>query len=409
MRNIVFLLALMIFPCYTAFASDNIQDAFSDGTLKGELRVFDFSREFTDSTTTRHDTAAGMLMYYNSDSLYGLSAGGAFATSNDIGSSDQDDVYGLLAKDKKGDHESFTRLQEYWVQGDYFKTKVKIGAQQIHSPWASERDVRLVPNTFKGLTVVNKSIPNLVASFYYITEFNAVDSTSFMSISKSINSNITEDKDLQVVSLDYDIPASFAKMKVQGWYYNVPDIFNTGWYGFDISKKYESFEPYLESQAIIQRSQGDELAGDISTEQYAATTGIRFRKGFDVSIAYAKTTDGDLLDPWGGKKGILQTVKGADRAHEDTYVAAVKYDFSKIGVNGLTALVSYGIYDIPGMQGPWGDMRETDCDVQYRFSGKLEGFKLRTRYSIVNIQNAADWKDVRIMASYTFTLKGKKK
>ena len=99
-----------------AIADTSIDQMFSQGTLKGELRLFDFTRDFDDSTNTKHDTSFGGLFYYNTAKVNGISFGTSFASANPIWTNDSDDVYGLVARDANGNHDSVNRLQEYFVQ-----------------------------------------------------------------------------------------------------------------------------------------------------------------------------------------------------------------------------------------------------------------------------------------------------
>lgn len=116
-RYVASLACLGIFAAVSdGFGAENLKEAFSEGTLKGEVRTYYFERDFDGETTDRADLAVGTLLYYKTASLFGLSAGVGYATSNDIGSDDDKDVYGLLAADANGDHDNYARFQEYYLQ-----------------------------------------------------------------------------------------------------------------------------------------------------------------------------------------------------------------------------------------------------------------------------------------------------
>jgi hypothetical protein len=55
------------------------------------------------------------------------------------------------------------------------------------------------------------------------------------------------------------------------------------------------------------------------------------------------------------------------------------------------------------------DQSETDYNIQYAFSGALEGLSLRARYADINVkQGGEDYNDIRFYAIYKFAM-GKKK
>lgn len=61
----------------------------------------------------------------------------------------------------------------------------------------------------------------------------------------------------------------------------------------------------------------------------------------------------------------------------------ISYDFSKIGVTGLSAFVLYADNDQGYTQGiaqTSGDWKNTACDVTYAFEGALKGFSLSLQY-----------------------------
>ncbi|WP_258405217.1 hypothetical protein [Shewanella mesophila] len=47
-----------------ALADTAINKMFSQGSMKGELRLYDFTRDFDGATNTKHDTSLGGLFYY---------------------------------------------------------------------------------------------------------------------------------------------------------------------------------------------------------------------------------------------------------------------------------------------------------------------------------------------------------
>lgn len=409
MRLSVLFTALAIFlVSASAFAADTLKDAFTNGTLKGEIRNFYFARDFDENTPDRADMAVGTLFYYRTAPIYGISAGFAFASSSDIYSDDDKAVYGLLQRDSNGNHESFTRLQEYYIQGEWFNTRVKYGAQEINTPFMNTHDIRMMPKSYEGLSIVNNSIKNLELSAYYITGYMGWTDDEAMDIVKSVNAGADDDKALIVGGVKYTLPVEAAKITVQGWHYNMEDVFSSNYAQLSASKKLGDYNLYFNPSALFQKSKGDNLGGKFDTDQFGFNTGFA-AYGFDVTGFYAKTGDDDLFVPWGDGKVIIQQVLAAGRAEEDAYALKVGYDFSKIGLNGLSAYAFHTIYDTPesGSNASM-DMSETDLSAQYNFSGALDGFSVRVRYAMIDAEGGENFNDFRVYLRYNFALNGKK-
>lgn len=395
----------------TASAADNVKEMFSQGTVKGEIRLLDFTRDFEKSTNTRSDTAVGGLFYYKTAPLKGISFGAAFGTVNDINSDDDDTVYGILQKDADGNHTSFSRMQEYYIQGEWFKTVIKYGAQEIRTPFMEVHDLRMLPRTYKGLSVVNNSVDRLTLSAYYITDSMGWSDEEFISLSEAVAaepggaSAIEDDKAMAIFGASYDVPADFVKTNVQSWYYNMADVYSQTFFKAAFSKDFDGFSLYAKPSVLWQKSVGDELNGDLDTHQYGISGGGK-TYGFDITAFYAKTGDDGIVAPWGDEKAIIQQVLAAGRAEETATAVRVSYDFGKLGVKGLSAYVFYSDYDVPASTGK--DMTETDYSIQYAFSGSLDGLGLRARYADISIDDGEGYKDIRYYVTYKFAFGGKK-
>lgn len=406
----ILLMSVLIISFSCAYAADSLQTMFSEGTARGEIRVLDFSRDFDGSTDTRRDDAVGGLFYFKTAPLYGISFGLGFATVNDMFSDEDDAVYGILKKGDDGDHESMTRLQEAYIQGEWFKTTVKYGAQEISTPFLDRHDLRMIPRSYKGLSVVNNSVSGLTASAYYITDSMGWTDDDFISMSDAVAaepggaSSIDDEKPMIIGGLSYVLPVQSFKSTAQGWFYTMPDVFRETYFKVSLSKTFGDFTLFSAPSLLYQKSQGDELNGELDTDQVGLNAGVS-AYGVTFTGFYAKTGDDTLLAPWGDDKAIIQQVLAAGRAEEDAYAAKLAYDFTKVGVKGLSAYVFYGQYDVPASTGK--DMSETDYNIQYAFSGKLDGIGLRARYASIEIDGGEDYTDTRFYVTYKFAFNGK--
>ncbi|MCD8554590.1 OprD family outer membrane porin [Seleniivibrio sp.] len=404
-------LCLVFLTYYSdANAATTLQEAFSQGTIRGELRANFFSRDFEDSNKKdREDFAAGTSLYYHTAPMYGLSAGAAFASANDIDSDRDKATYGMLA----ADHENVARLQEFYIQGDWFKTTLKYGAQELETPFMNTHDIRLLPRTYKGLSIKNNSIDNMKLSAYYITESAGWTDDDFVTLSQAVAaesggaSSIPDEKAMVILGAEYNIPTDIVKSNVQGWYYTMTDVFNQTYLKTSVSKNLNNVTIYTTPSVLWQKSQGDELNGNLSTYQYGLNAGVK-ALGFNLTGYYAKTGDDAILAPWGDEKIVILQLYHSERAEEDTYALKLNYDFSKIGIKGLSSYIFYANFDTPDSgANASSDASETDLSATYSFHGALEGVSIRARYAMVNIKDGKDINDLRFYVSFKFGSKSK--
>lgn len=409
-RKICFALMLTFIITAYSYAADNLQQMFSQGSVKGEIRLQEFTRDF-DTTKTRKDMAIGGLLYYKTAPLHGISLGVSFATSNDVNSDDDDAVYGLLATDENGGHESLTRKQEYYIQGDFFKTTVKYGAQEINTPYLNTDDARLIPRSYKGLTVVNNSIDQLTLAAYYVTDSIGWNTENYVNVAEAVAneaggaSSIDDDKAVVILNATYKLPTQAVKGDVQAWYYTISDIFNISYLKAYVSSDFGPVNVYFMPSVLYQKSQGDELNGDLDASQTGFRLGAKFA-GFDVTGAYSKSGDDGMVTPWGHDKIIPQQIMtSASRGNEDAWGVKLAYDFANIGVKGLSSYVWYGYYDVDETATS-KDTSEIDYNIQYAFSGMLDGLGLRARYADVNVHDGNSLTDTRLYMTYKFAFSG---
>lgn len=403
--------AVGLMTASTALAADNVQEMFSKGSLSGEFRTYYYDRNFDKNTKEREDLASGGILGFKTDALHGLSFGVTFATANDIGSNDNFDVYGLLPKDSQGNHDSVTRLQEAYVQGNWFDTTIKYGGQMLNTPFMNGNDIRLLPKTYKGLSVANKSIQGLDLQAYYITGYMGWADSDYMPVIKSVTSASTDDKPMIIGMAKYTLPIDFMSASVEDWQYHLEDALSMNYFRIALAKKIGNTKVTVEPTYYKEKSIGDKLAGEYDTDQYGVKVGAAMDNGIYVNLFYAKTGDDNLLTPWGDSRIINQQVLASQFANEDSYAAMVGYDFGKLGVTGLSAYLFYGEYNADEVSGKKStDANEMDYNVQYdfgkNFGGSLNGLSLRARYAVIDNKDTSDYTDTRLYLKYSFAVSG---
>ena len=406
--TIVFLISMtaifLISMTAVSFAADDLASALKEGTVSGNIRTYYFARDFDENTTDLEDFAVGGVLNVQTAPLKGFSAGVGFKTSQGAGWNDDDKgVIGLLAQDENGNHENYTAMSQYYLQFEGFDTKVKIGAQDITTPWLSGHDIRLTPNTFRALSITNKSIPKVELHAYYVDEIMMRNGTEFISMSKSISSKITEDKPVMVGGLIWKAPGA---LKIQLWNYYAQEVNNMPYLRVDYSGKLNKDCTLLAGLRLLKQNDvGDALAGEIDTYMAGGSVGLK-AYGAKLDFYYAQIGDDSLVKKWGSNTIIAQQVVSSERAEEKSFGAKVFYDFGNIGLQGLSAYVYYANYNTPdsGVNAS-EDLTETDFNVNYNFGKTLKGLSLTLRHAIINEdegQNGEDYTDSRVYLQYAF-------
>lgn len=387
-----------------------IDNMFTNGTLDGQFRMFDFTRSFDGATNTRHDTTFGGIFKYRTAELNGIKFGGSFAAANRMFVNEDRDVYGMLGRED-GKHSSVNRMQEYFVEGNWFNTDIKVGAQELRTPMMNPHDIRAIPRTFRGISVVNNSIENLKLTGLYITDSMGWTDEDFVSVNQAVAAEYARegiqvdvaDKPVWALGATYKVPTgdSGVKLTADLWDYRMQDVFNEVYVKLNLSVPVGDAEFYVTPSYLKQDSIGAETINDLDTYQWGTHLGVKYA-GADLTLYYAETGDQSLLAPWGDEKVVIQQVYQCTRGQEDVYGARLNYDFSKVGAEGLSAYVFYADYDVPTGMG--NDFTETDFSVTYKLDPVMKGLSTRVRYAMVDVDNGENIDDLRLFVYYNFKL-----
>jgi hypothetical protein len=119
----------------------------------------------------------------------------------------------------------------------------------------------------------------------------------------------------------------------------------------------------------------------------------------------------DLQNPWSGYPGYTSVqVQDFNRAGEEALIAKLSYDFSRLGLEGVSSYVlfvhGWGRIN-PSTKAGVPDENEFNFDLQWRPKWSfLNGFSARYRYSrVYQYQGPKDHQDdFRVIINYDFPL-----
>ena len=302
----------------------------------------------------------GVTLGYVTDSLYGFTFGATFQGSANPATAETS-AKTVFANDE---YVGGAVLSEAYLAYTLGKTTVKAGRQFIATPLVSGSGSRMIQESFEGIVLVNTDLPQTTLIAGYVEKFQGRTSnvmgdaagdtpkfreraaftgatpagltTSFDDgytvgvINKSI-SNLT-------LTAQYAIVTNVANVDDVDVYYTEANYvlpMNGFKLGFDANFRGSKTGSALDSFDL----EGHYTAGRISVSELA---------GFGASFAYGTTSKNDAVVAGMGNGPTSYTstmIRGTSTrmmADTDSYLFAATYDFSKIGVTGLSALVQYG-------------------------------------------------------------------
>lgn len=315
-----------------------------------------------DNAGSKTDTLSiGGKLGYKTKKYNGLSAGATFYTSNPLGGVDDEGLF----LDSNGN--GYSILGEAYVNADLGKTSIKLGRQEIDTPFADTDDIGMVPNTFEGLVVSNSSLSNTKLYGMHLSRWAGVDAPVPEKFTK-----MNDDDGINAIGAVYE-PSD--KLNVQGWHYNAKN-------GTDISYIEAGFTPLESLELGAQYATQDGAGFDGKVWGLSASYGIG---DITLSTAYNKVSDGQVTNGFGGGPFFTSaedhTIAEADNQEATTFgieytginkltLAATQVNFDQ-GADELDLVASYEINDNLSADLIYSDMNDdgtlTRAFINYNF------------------------------------------
>lgn len=433
-----------------SFAADDLASAFKEGKASGQIRAFYINRDYdkrneTATNPDRSGFAIGGKLGYETASLYGVSAGATFYTTNAMGTKNsnpyksEQSIYGTASATGEA-RPDVTYLGQAYVQATIGKTTAKIGRQELNTPLAGMDDARMLPNLFEAAVVINKDIKDTtiigavvtrMAAGTFANVYNAAGSGTplsmqsgygaswktgeFKTMSKTALGNSVDNRAVYAVAA---INNSISGLTIQAWDYYADDILNAIYaqadYKFNLGVDMVASYQFWNENAV-----GDRFAGNVKGMLNAVKLAVAPIKGANVYAAYSKTEqqkgsgttlNGGMITPWGGTPGFVQgtVTRLAYVAGATAWKAGASYDI----IPGLNAHASFAQFNTSGHSVYNGTLlattvvghkaSETDLDITYK-PGAVKNLELKLRaiYARDFVPNQ-DFNEYRVIANYNF-------
>jgi hypothetical protein len=385
--------------------ADSIAEAFSEGIFYGRLRSNTFMWDWKNDDTTNKDNKAwgiGGSMIYKTAAFEGFSATAGMYYTRNILPTDTDDLGTVKAgKDTFSrfnaltlDDHSMAVLAQAYLQYDFSKNSIKLGQQIFESFLTKSNDTKMIPNTFNGITIETKEIPDTrVRAAYFLTQklrdhttshdvitFKDKDGNSWnnnddSAVHKGLNfnnfKNAGKDTEHDLIVVDAR-NKSVKNLQVDVTYGGVPDVVSslTG----EVNYKIAIGDGYTLTPGVRYMYQMDDGGGEIGgaclkgglAGLSGAQNGYKDASSLDSSLWMARLTlkkgplkaqvaysavgdEADIVAPWRGfpTGGYTRAMAQYNwYANTKTTAAEVNYDFGKAGIlPGFSALARFAMQD----------------------------------------------------------------
>jgi hypothetical protein len=276
--------------------------------------------------------------------------------------------------------------------------------QYLDFPYVNRRDNRMTPQTFEAFTLAKRE-GRLRFATGYAWRIKLRNADDFISMAEAAGAS--KDRGLAFGGVMWRPNEDF---HVGGGMEIAPDVLAIGYgetaYAFDLR---DGLRLRLDGQLTYQQTVGDELLPEEDFETWnagvrASTTwaGAVFRLGFSIT-----GHERAIMSPWGSNPSYVDLMQTTfNRAGEKAVLAGVSYDFSRLGVAGLSTIVNYVQGWHARVGGVLRDDREVDVTLDYRIPEQLglyQGLWLRVRAAWLEEEsNGKTGTDFRVILRYDF-------
>ena len=399
---------------FFSWFKEKLKDAppfFRDTKLNINLRTFYFDREKYDKSTSSAWAIGGALDYQSGWFLDHFGLGAVLYTSLPLyGPNDKDGT--LLLKEGQ---DGYTVLgQSYGLIKLVDTHLIKLYRSSYDTPYINPQDNRMTPNTFEGYSIQGgfggkEGAPGLKYIGGYINQIKTRNADKFIYMSEAAGVDNVERGVVMGGAL-----FSYGNFSIGAINYYSDDIINVFYSEAKQTVKLsDTLGLNFAAQFTNQASVGDDLltGSSFHVNQFGLRAGISYRSGI-FTAGYTNDSRGsDVRSPWGGYPGYTSVqVQDFNRAGEQSIMGKLSYDFTRLGLEGLTAYALYvhgwNRVDATTKKSVPNE-NEFDADLQWKpKQGFLKGIWFRVRYAVVHqYQEPKNYiHDFRFIVNYDISL-----
>ena len=442
---------------------DNLSDFINEGIFYGRIRINNFKFDNIDNDKDFFISGIGGSLVYKSAYFNNIGLTAGLYSSQNLGDKEQ----GLAADYRSGkdvlnryevannNNFGITSLAQIYAEYRTSKNQLKVGRFPLETLLLKSNDTKMIPNTFEGVYLKNRSISKTSLRTAYIKKQKLRDHNSFhhvlaygddptdsyakwtqnddgamhrgLTVSKLKNKNI-KDEIFLIEAKNHTVNNLTLNLN----YTHLPELLS--YFIFD-SKYKINLDDFRIIPAIRYMQQFDNGAGAIggsnlknNTIAYSDIKSLKaaliaarldiIKNAASLRLGYSKTSDnGDFVTPWRGfpTSGYTRAMSQNNwYANTEAYMLRLDYDFSKADVfSGWRGMMRYVIQDFDDSKaGVQADSRVLTFDIVKRFKA-LPNFQTKLRAAFVNgetdtiakdnsIKKDPSYNEVRLELNYLF-------
>jgi len=384
-----------------------------------QARNYYFSRDFSDivgpnQQSKSEEWAQGFILKVNSGYTpgtvgFGVDVLGQLGIKLD-GSADRVNT-GLLPTDSDGKAaDDFGRIGAA-LKVRLSKTELKIGEQTPNLPVLTFSDIRLLPPTYQGASVVSQEIDGLTLQAGQFRSASLLNEAGDDKMRAKLGHVPQLGGDAETDRFNYagaDYAFNDKRTSAGVWYAQLENIYNQRFYSLKHSEPLGDWVLGANLGFYDSQEDGDRLLGDIDNRALFALLSAK-RGGHTFYLGYQAMFGDDAfprvfnnVSPLGNE---VPTYEFAG-ANERSWQVRHDFDFAAVGIPGLVSTVRYIRGDnVDTGAGFEGKEWERDLDLGYTFqNGWLSGLGVRARNVVARSNYRSDIDENRLILSYTWKL-----
>lgn len=384
-------------------ANQNLPPFVRDSRLTLHLRNYYLTRDDLAGKDIESWAQGGWLRLISGRAWNVLSFGGTVYGSYRLYGPDDKDGSLLL----KPSQENFAVLGELYGQINYARHELKFGRQEYNLPFLNKQDNRMIPNTFEGYHIAAPAKENPMFQYGagYIARMKKRNADEFIPMSEAAGAPDHIDRGVIAGVGRYKITDTLSLEAVNLY---TPDLINI-FYGEVVSRLETDggVGIKLSGQAIQQQAVDDEVldrASD-STHAVGGLAEVSYRKAVATLALTGNSRSEDLISPYGTYAGYNSIIiNDYNRAGEYGLRVGLSYDFSELGLNGVSAFGNY-VWGFNAVDPETGkdipNQDEFDLTLDYTFQGSwLKGLSIRLRTALIEEEGGSTLEDYRVIVNY---------
>ena len=365
--------------------AESLSEAFNQTKVDGYVRGAYQSHNVKDDKTYKDDALGGKL-HFETGAYYGLSLGASAYSSNALSNHDNRGLVPFRGEN----HKSYTLLGEAYLKAEFGNSMLKVGRQEIETPFAQVDDIGMAPNSFEAAIFENKDLENTTVFLGQIQRMAGVDAEVVDDFT-----NVNTSKHMQVLGVTYE---GIKDVDVSGWYYHLKDAEIKS-----IAYVEANYEKDLGDTTFgmgVQYAKQSYLTAKDATVYGGTLSATDNRLGLTLATAYTKAKDNAATSGFGGgpfysnSEYLIIDNAGADGK---ALWYGAEYDASKMGIEGLTV----GLGKVTQTTATGTKATEIDVVASYALNEQVE---IRGIFSNLKGTNVGEdeAKHLRVFANYNF-------